>query len=220
MDSNDSQNVGNVPNGSVGNDHQGLLDVKKGEPVAYESFSKLLGQLKKMAEEKEQLSGQILAFETEKHALEEAELAKQGEYKKLLDMRSSEINVLKEQLKNEINQKELASRTLVDAQKLQAVYDELPGKLIKSEYADRINLDTVAFDPETGEVDVESAKVAANEFSKRYSELIDTSFFQGLPSNASSKGISLKQDFKSLPLGEMRGKISQAVKQKRKELGV
>lgn len=214
-----SQAAGSAPDPSVGNTDPGSTQ-KKGDTVSYDSFDKLVGQLKKSKENVDMLTKQVTDFESEKKRIEEGKLAEQGEFKKLLEMRETEIGTLRESLNLEKDKSNVASKTLVDAQKLQAVYEELPGRIKNSKYMQFIDLEGVAYNPDTGQVDRESAKLSANKFAEDHVSLIDTSHIGKLPSDSSSTGQPISSTFKSLSLKEMRANLSTAVKQRKTELGI
>lgn len=219
MDIDKSQDAGSAPEENAGSKSEGSAQEKK-DFVKYESFDKLVGQLKRQKEMNEQLNQKVQEFELEKRRIEESKLAEQGEYKKLLEMRTSEISQLSEQLESERRNSELANKTLIDAQKLQAVYEELPGRVRNPSYMQFIDLDQVAYDPETGRIDRESAKLAANYFAEEHSALIDTSHIGRLPGNSAKPSVPLKDRYKDMPLSEMRKNVADAVRQARQEQGI
>lgn len=216
---NTTQDTGSAPGQDAGSADQGLNQGQK-DSVKYETFDKLVGQLKKTKELNENLSQRLDAFETEKRQLEETKLAEQGEYKKLLEMRTAEIKELQNSVVTERSEKEVANRTLNDAQKLQAVYEELPGKIKHQRYMQFIDLDKVAINPETGDVDRESAKLTANLFAEEHTALIDTTHVGRLPGNPASTNQPISKRFRELPLKDMRANMAQAVQEAKKELGL
>lgn len=219
MERKESQDTGSAPD-NVGNESQGSNQNENDGKVDYKSFDKLVGQLKKQKELNDQLSTRVNAFETEKKQIEESKLVDQGEYKKLLELKARENATLTEQLNGATSQVENANKTLIDAQKLQAVYEQLPGKIKNPKYMNFIDLDGVAYNPETREVDLESAKMTANAFVDSHKELIDTSHVGRLPHGSTSTGQPLLKTYKDLPLTDMRGKIGEAVRQAKLEQGL
>jgi predicted nuclease with TOPRIM domain len=209
MEINNSQGAGSTPDTSGGIANLDL-NRSKDEIIKFESFDKLVGQLKRSKELNEELNNKIGTFESEKKEIEEAKLAEQGEFKKLLELRATEMDTLREELKTEKTGRNKADKTLIDAQKLQAVFEELPGRLKNPEYMQFIDLEKVAYNPETGDVDRESAKLSANKFADKHSFLIDTSHVGQLPSNSSSVNTPLTTEmFKTLSVSERRKRLSE-----------
>lgn len=219
MENSNSQVAGSAPEQEASSPAQ-VSNQRENDSVDYKTFATLLGQVKKTKAYNEELVQKVQTYESERKNIEEVKLAEQGEYKKLLEMRNAEIESLNRKVEDEAQAKNIANKTLIDAQKLQAVYEELPGRLDKPEFNTFIDLNSVAYNPDTGDVDMESAKMVANKFMDRYGKLVDTGKPRGLPGTASSTTTPLPQTFKELPLNGMRANLPEAVRQAKQELGL
>jgi len=189
-------------------------------PVNYGSFNKLLGQVKKTKELNQQLSERIAQFDKLEQQREESKLLKDGEYQKLVDLKEQKINELASRLEQAEGQTLDAHKTLTNAKKLSAVYEKLPGKLRNNKFLEWIDVDSIVMNPESGEIDIESASLVANKFMDEFGYAVDTSHIGRLPGDASSTNQSLSQTFKDLPLKDMRSNMAEAVRLVRKEKGI
>lgn len=147
--------------------------------VSYESHQKLLDQHKKSKDQMKDLEAKLKAFEDEKKLVEENKLREQGEYKKILDTREAEISKLR-------SESESFKKSLFDGAKLQAVVDKLPGKIRNKQYYSFIDVDSIAIDPETHQIDEKTVELAANNFLKNHSFLIETKAGGTPPSDAAA----------------------------------
>jgi predicted nuclease with TOPRIM domain len=184
--------------GTNANPEINSVDQGKKDSVSYETHTRLLEQRKKDQEKLRETNAQLESLLKEKADREKQELEQQGNYKKMLELREKEVSETKQRLS------ELESRW-TNSMKLSAVISKLPGKVEKSQYLGFIDLDKVAIDPDTQEVDVASAESAASEFVKSFPELIKADG-KKLPShsaNGGQAGITYEQ-WRKLPLSEKK----------------
>ena len=178
---------------------------KQENKVAYESYQKVLREKKGIQEKLRSYESKEAERAEQLQKQKEESYAKQGEYKKLLELRDAELAEVKSRVEAvEKERTELGSR-IIDDLKERALLDSLPGKLKRPEYMNFLNKDAVAMDPETGEIDKNSVVKAANDFAENYSDLIDTKSFRHLPNgtpNGNGGALTLEQ-WQSLPLKEM-----------------
>lgn len=185
-----------TPNEAASGDH------KETQSVAYSSYQKVLNEKKSFQAKVEELTNRINEFETQK-------LNEQGDYKKLVELRESKINELQAQLKEIAEAKDHAVKENQDTWKLQAFYQELPGKIKKHDYLGFVDLDSIVIDPETKRVDETSVKEVVGRFMEEYSDLVETKSFKGLPGDA-PKGAQAKP-FNKMSLEEKRAASRAAI---------
>jgi hypothetical protein len=189
--------------------------------IDYKTYDKVINRLKKTEETNIELVDKISAFESDRKNREESKLAEQGEYKKLLELRQAENDKMQTRLVEAEAEKDSAYKTLTDAQKYQAVYEKLPGKLKNNKSMGFIEIESIALNPETNEIDTQSVDLVVNSFMEEHKDLVDTSHVGRLPGNAPDNSTTpLHKRFKDLPLAEMRKNMANAVKQRKHELGV
>lgn len=173
-------------------------DAGKKDSVSYETHTRLLEQRKKDQEKMRETQAQLETLLKEKTDREKQDLEAQGNYKKMLELREKEVSETKQKLT------EYETRW-TNSVKLSAVMSKLPGKVEKSEYLNFLDLDKVAIDPDTQDVDIATVEAVASEFVKKYPELIKAEG-KKLP-NASANGgqTSISYDqWKKLPLAEKK----------------
>jgi len=187
-------------------DHQGdqsgnQPESKPGESVSYETHKRLLGEAKRAKEERDRLKAELEAKAAAEREAEEKRLAENQEYKKLLEIREKELNEAKGRLDN-------MSRAQQDAKKLDAFLTSLDGK-VDRKYWGLIDIDKIAFDPESQQVDEMSVKSLVDEFRKEHGILIDS---QGgtsrLPNTApgGTGGMISYKEWLNLPAKEMKAR--------------
>ena len=198
----DQSNVSNANTQEVNDNIE--LDVN-GEPVRgpvdYKSYSRVVGTNKKLQSQVKDIQQKLEAFEQKERELEEKRLSEQGEFKKLLELERKKR--LEEEGKRAQYQKDL-----LDAHKLNAVKEKLPGKIKRNEYYGFIDVDKIAIDPETGVIDESSIAEVVNSFVEQHGSLIERQGSAGLPQNAAKDGGSISyEQWKELPLKEKKARM-------------
>lgn len=189
-----------VPGGQPESEAGGKTKEEK-HVVAYESFVKVL-------DEKKSLQAKLQEYERLRKEDEERKLNEKGEYKKILELREKELEETRLKLEKVSNEKIETEGDLRDTWKLQAFYQELPGKVKKSEYLSFIDLESIVLDPETRQIDKASVKNAVSNFMENYSDLVDTKTFKGLPGNSAQSPSKLTIDeWQKLPIKERRSRM-------------
>lgn len=195
-------------------------------------YKKLLNQLKKTKEENKTLAEKLNKFGELEQKLSrieqddakrvESEFVQKGEFKKLLELREQEIANLKKGLQDRENEVTNYKRDLHDTWKANAIQNALPGKIKKPEYFSFLDFDQVVIDPTTGKIDQQSVSRVAEDFMKNYGDLVDTTHVKGMPSKAASaqNRFNTADNFKELPLAEMRKELKHLVRAKKIELGL
>jgi hypothetical protein len=166
----DDQNPGGTSEHNQEQQTQPTTDeTPKPRTVAYESYQKAIDEAKKA-------KAKAAEYERAQRAREEEELKKQGEYKKLLEQRESELNEAR-------TARQALESKISDSRKLNAFLGSVTGDVPK-QYWSLIDLDTIAVDPETGMPDEASVKKAAADFEKQYSDVVKKPTKGKLPNDA------------------------------------
>lgn len=204
----------NPENPADGNNDQGK---KQDGFVKFETYDKVMNRMKKLESIVADKDQTISSFQTEIKQREESELAKNGEYKKLLELEKAKNQDLNNKVTEVSGERDSMFQTVVRARKEQAVIEKLPGKVKNTAYYDFISWDDVAMNPETGEIDHESAVQVANTFAEKHPELLEAKQMGKLPSGATPYGYQPK-DFSQVPVADMRKEAAAMVREKIRNL--
>lgn len=168
------------------------------DKVAYETYQKVLAERKRDQERARELQAKLDEIELAKRQFEEETLKKKEDYKTLLenkarehDLLASELNQMKEQRKQ--------------AMKLNAFLEGCGNNQIKKNYWKMIPVGDIIINPETGEVDPLSVKMAVDSYIRDYPETLEKSVV-GMPSASPSvavNGITYEQ-WLQLPADQMK----------------
>jgi len=167
------------PSGMPETSASGEPQEKSRDKVAYETYRKTKKEVdlykSKVAEQSERLKNyELLEEQAEQKRLEDA-----GNYQKANELREAKFKELEANYQN-------LQRDISDSKKLQSVLTRLPTELENPDYASFIKYDDVVVNPETGEVDEESAEAIANDFIKRHHKLLKPTTKSRLPNEAAS----------------------------------
>jgi hypothetical protein len=168
----ESKVVSDAPENTVSDSNPENKDV-----VSYETHKKLLGQRKKDLERLGAMEAELESIRADKAREEEEKLTEQGKFKELLLKKEKELE--------EVKAREIArERDLLDAHKLNASREKLPGRIANPEYYSHVDLDSIKFDSETRQIDSESLNDTVNLFLKNHSVLLENTESKKLPDNA------------------------------------
>lgn len=151
--------------------------------VPYSTYQKALNEKRNARKKAQDLEAELLTLREEKEARDKKALEEQGSYKELLEKERLKTKELADQL-GDITGK------LTTAQKRAAILKHIPGK-VGEKYQFLIMTDKVMVDEETGEVDEETAKLAASDFMSEHAELVKKAN-PGLPPGDAAGGGSKK----------------------------
>lgn len=188
--------------------------------VDYGSYNKAVGQYKKAKEINQQLQDKLSNYEKAEMQREEKRLTDQGEYQKLIELKDGKIGELVKMLETVEGEKQHVSNTLVNAKKMSAVYDKLPGRLKNDKYMEFVDIESVAINPDTGDIDLESVAVVANKFMDEHAALVDISHIGRLKGTASQTTMPLHKSYRELPLKDMRKNMADAVRAAKNDKGL
>ena len=147
--------------------NQPVVDPAK--TVSYDTHRQLLSEKKKLAE-------QLAVIQGNNKEREEAELRQKEDWKTLLETRDQELDAVREELGGH------KSRTR-DARKIDRFLNTLDAKL-DSKYWVLIDLEAIAINPDTEEVDDMSVTKAVETFRSRYAETLYTKTGVKVPQSA------------------------------------
>lgn len=143
-------------------------------------------------------------FEKAQKEAEEKKLTESGEYQKLIQLKEQKISELEQKMQETEGNLSGLKKSLFDAAKLNAVRDRLPGTVKNPAYLSFIDVDKIAINPETNEIDLDSVDRVATEFVKTHPDLIKSDPTR-LPGGAAQAVTKLTHDqWLKLPLKEKK----------------
>ena len=193
--------------GTAGEGQQGTAPSTQKDVVQYQTYQKVLGEKKKMQEQLGSVQKQLDELLAAQKQAEEQKLAENQEFKKLLDLRTQEL----EKTSNELNSMRAQH---ANAQKLDAFLGALGGR-VDRKYWGLIDLDQVVLDPESGQVDEMSVTKLVESFRAEHGRLIDTPNSKKLP-NEFPKGVQQPGGFRDLSLKEQMAKAAEYIANNRR----
>ena len=197
-------------------------DGGKEKTVKYDTYEKAMKQIGKLRQEMEAYQSQIAEIELRKQEEVESSLKKAGKVEELLKLKEAELErVKKEELAKEREEKEKAlklvqesERRIVEAKKLSAFIERLPGKIKRKEYFNLVNLESISLD-DNGQLNETELESAVSQFVANHSELLDMGRSGGgLPAGGGrgsyKKGLSYAE-WKNLPYPEMERRKNEVI---------
>lgn len=132
--------------------------------VKYDTYKKTVDESKRKSERLKSQSQELEELRLYKQKIEEDELARKGEYEKLLQTRDERINSLQSELDKH-------ERNRIESQKINAFLEELGGDVKKDEYLSFVDWESIQRNPETGEIDKLTLEKAVSSFTENYDDL-------------------------------------------------
>jgi hypothetical protein len=178
-------------------------DSEQPSKVDYQTYRRAMDDLQRWKREANDALGKLASVSAEKEKAEREELAKQGEWQKLAESAQSKAKEWEEKYST-LNQ------TIVESRKAHAIASKLAGNL-RPDFFHLLDTDKVAYNPDTGEVEETSAVKAADEFAKRYPELILPKTTAAIPNDASKgspKGLT-HEEWSKLPYKEKKARFNE-----------
>lgn len=151
--------------------------VSNDDAVAYTTYKKVLTEKKNIQEKMRSLESQLNEINEGKKLQEQQKLESQGEYKKILENRETELAASRAD-------NEALAIELTSTWKKTAFFNKLGTGLVDPVYEQHIPLDQIAINPETNSVDGESVDVAVNQFLEKHPHLVKRKEAAKLPGNA------------------------------------
>lgn len=203
-------------------------DEDQGNSVNSEDLAKKLEELTATLEAERKSKDRILeeskkykeGFQTYKTKEEEARLAeknreeerlkKEGQFSTLLEQREQRIKELEGDVntfKSEVTSRDTA---IVNFRKAAAFERAIGGKMKKEAYWNHVDFDSIALNPETGDIDSHSLRKAADGFIDGYKELLDFGNRSNMPNGTPSgqSGKLTHEQWKKLPLAERKKRMN------------
>lgn len=147
-----------VSSGSLGEVKDTLNTEQQQGTVSYDTHKRLLSEKKKLQERLEQV-------ETEWRSKKEIELKEQNQWKTLYEQEQKERETLHSRLSEQ-------EQRWNNAIKLDSFMQAMGSRKIDSKYANFINLDTIALDQESGQVDALSVQREVDRICREYPEIV------------------------------------------------
>lgn len=158
-------------------------------PVSYPTYNRTLTQLKNAKTQKQELAEENARLKAELEGRDRAKLEEQGDYQKLLSAereRAKALEVEASAHKQKLN--EFVKRE-TDARKFVAFVDALGVDIDRELASYLVNLDEIAMDPDSGEVDKVTLSRYAESFRKKWPKVVAMSVpGAGLPNGKPGAG--------------------------------
>lgn len=143
---------------------------------------------------------------TKEEQLKEAKLKEEKRFQELAEEKDR-------QLKEVLNEKELYRKSLLDAHKLNAFKEKLPGAIANPAYYSLVDIEEIRMD-ESGNIDQDSLTGLVNSFLENHSRLLDVKQGKNPPSNAPGTpqpSLSI-EEWQKLPLMEKKKRMGEVYK--------
>ena len=150
--------------------------------VAYETYQKILA-------EKKAATAKVKEHEDNLKRIEEDRLKKDGDWKGLIDARENEIINLRKSLEETSSRFDKLNSRVTNGEKLSSVLSQL-GADVPSKYYGLIDIEDVAINPETGDIDAMTAKKVAERFKVEYPEVLKKSVHSGMMGAGHGNGVA------------------------------
>jgi DNA repair exonuclease SbcCD ATPase subunit len=171
---------------------------------------RLLEESKKYKEGYQTFKTKQQEIESQKAQEEEERLRKEGQFQTLLEQREKRLKELEESLKTKEDEVKSRDTAITNFRKASAFERELGGKLRKQDYWKHVDFDSIAINPESGEIDKDSLSSVAQSFTKEYKELVDFGANANLPNGtANGKGSTslTYEQWQKLPLKDRKKRM-------------
>ncbi len=192
QDQNDDDGDGNLP--------------PDDKPIARDSYLKAVDEAKKAKARAREAEARLAQIEAEKDAAKRKKLEKDGEYQKLLEAERKEREKLAAQLAQATEREQARA-------KLTAFVSTIEHKIPKN-YLGLVDLDEIAIDPDTGEVDGTSVAAYVDKFKTTYPEILVGANRRSMPNEAPPGGAKLTyEQWLTLPTEEMKRRRKEVMQQ-------
>lgn len=178
----------------------------KKDTVAFETYDKAMKALAKEKAKIKEFEEKLSVFESKQKAQEEAEMQKKGEFEKILEIKNKELSDLKQEIAQKKSQE-------VTSKKLTAFLSKLGGKLVDNDFLTFVEVDKIAINPDTNEVDDSTLMSEVSRFTSKYPTTIDFGKAGGLPSDRPNPPGSLTyEQWYKLPISEKKKRLKDVKK--------
>jgi 4-alpha-glucanotransferase len=180
------QNVGSAST----QESSGQPEQNSNDKVAYDTYRRVLAEAKK-------LKDQVKLYEEEKSKSHEQKLKEQNEWKALAEAKSAQADHLEKAFKEQQEQ-------IVNGMKYQEFEKHLGGRLKNRDYATFIDFDKIVINPETKQIDQDSAKSVVSQFVKEHSSLVEFSGSARMPNEAAKSAVFGTKPVEKMTPAELR----------------
>lgn len=190
----------------VGSEHQPEVGGNQEDQVSYDTHRRLLGEKKRVQEERDQLRKRLDDIEAQRREQEAKELEKQGEFKKLLELREKELSDHKAMLAKIEEDRKLAKKVVALRSAI--------GMPVKDEYLLAFAETEKILTTEDGSIDPLSVSKVAEEFKKAHPSLLGSNKPNnpGLPQNAPNGSGSISyESWLTLPYKEKAARLKDVI---------
>lgn len=196
-----------LPSGNSQNAN-GVSGQKSAEELQKE-IEALRNHTQELLSEKKKVSEKYKSLEQQLKEKQELELKEKEDFKTLVKLREEELQKTKAELETERIQRQ-------QGMKLDAFLSVLDGK-VDSKYWGMIDLEKIAINPDSRQIDEMSVAKAVEDFKKTYPELIKTGLAQATPANAPQAGDVLTYEkWLTLPAKEQKLRYKEMLANDRK----
>lgn len=171
------------------------------ETVSVASYKRAITQRKNDQAKVRSLQEELDQFKTERDSQAQQKLEADGEFKKINELLKQEI----EQVKSDNG---LLASNIQNGKKKSAFYNKLEGRLKKLAYESFIDLEEIAIDPTTQEVDAHSVELSVKNFLAEYGDLVEPKNVKTLPGNASHAVDNLKTNTNIRPEDSIKNSLA------------
>lgn len=198
-----------------GGTNQNNSDPKEGasdDVVKYETYSRVLGEKKKVQSELADAKAKLAEFEADKKAREDAQLKAQGDYEKLEKKLREEAEASKQEAAR-------LKKERLDMVKTSAFLGELSGT-IEEPYYDLIPIDQIPV-TDDGQVDREKLKPFVKTWEQQHARIIVRQTKGNMPNNApnGSGGTPLTfEEWSRLPRLEQKKRLHEVLQNDQKKI--
>lgn len=145
---------------------------------------------------------------------EEERLIKEGQFSTIIEQREAKIAELEESLNATKGEVQSRDEAITNFKKAAAFEKVLGGKIKHDAYWSHVDFDKIVVNPESGQIDGQSLKTAAESFLETHKELVDFGANPNLPNGTPGSGGTGKithEQWKKLPLAERRKRMKDVI---------
>lgn len=198
MSETNQTNASGSVDSSSGESHR--ESVEESNSVDYKSYKKLLTERKNDKQKMNDLTSELESFRSKERDENETKAAEAGQWDQLKNGYQERINSLETKLQTKVKQEQ-------ESVKLHAFLENVPGKISNNRYLDLIDIEEIAIDPETLEVDPISLESTVSKFVTQFPEVIRPMGNKAPPSYGKLGAVDYKKSLKDLSTEELKNRF-------------
>ena len=138
----------------------------------------------------------------------EEKLREKGQYDVLLKQREERLTEMESELNSYKGEVESRDEAILNFRKAAAFEKQVGGKLKKDAYWSHVDFDSIAINPDNGQIDNQSLSKVVDTFTSDFKELIDYGNIGNLPnSTPAGSGALTVEQWKALPLADRKKRM-------------